>query len=242
MKIRDMKQFLLLLAFFSCMIVKAQTFEGVITYKISYPTINDKAYLVDKPTEMLLSVKGNMIRSDINYNKYSDQPKVPPTPVSQSRITDLGTKSFFELLSVGKDVKFLIETTTKQIEELLEKQPAPNIVVQDSTRMICGYLCKIAVLTLKIQNPFTGEMEDKPFTIYYTESLGNRPIYIDKDLREINGLMLDFTIYASNIPIRFTASKIKKKKLKEELFTRPVEGYQKDVERDRVQYLLNGGK
>jgi len=237
-----MKRFILFIAFFGYIIVNAQNFEGIVTYQISYPTITDKAALADMPTEMTLYIKGDKIRSDIEYYKHPDNPKVQPTLVFQSKVVDLATKSYFELLTVGKDNKYIIETSTKQIEEKLIKMPVPNLVVQDSTRMIKDYVCKIAVLTEKIIDPTSGQGIDYPLTIYYSEVFGNKNIYIDEDFRDIGGLMLEYTIYAKNIPIKFTAVKIKKKKIKDDEFERPTEGYQKDVDRDTVQHILNGGK
>jgi hypothetical protein len=234
-----MKRFFLLIAFSGCLLVKAQSFEGMITYQISYPTITDKAQLRDLPTEMTLSIKGNRLRSDIEYFKYPDNPKVKPTIVSQSKIVDLDSKSYFVLLSVGNDNKLAIETTTKQIEENLLKSPTPNIVVQDSTKSIKGYLCKIAILTVKTINPISGEPEDMPLTIYYTEAFGNKNIFLEEDLRDINGLLLEYTIFANKIPIKFTATKIKKKKNKDIMFERPIQGYQTEVERESVEYWLN---
>jgi hypothetical protein len=239
-----MKKFFLLLAFLGLFFAKAQNFEGTITYQISYPTIQDKALLVDKPKTMTLFVKGNKIRFDIDYFKYSDKPKVPPTPVIQKRITDIADKSYFELLSVGKDSKYIIETPSKMIEEKLQKMPPANIALQDSTKMICGYLCRISILTIKYTNPFTGTVEEMPLTIYHTEVLGNKPIYIDEEFKDISGLMLEFTIFAKKqfIPIKFTAIKVKKKKIKDTEFEKPAEGFQVVDDKDRIQFLLNGGK
>jgi len=234
-----MKRFLLLIAFFGTIFVNAQHFEGTITYQISYPTIQDKAALADKPTEMTLYIKGNKVRSDIKYQMYSTDPKIPPTPVSQSKIVDLSAKSYFQLLSVGKDYNFLIETSTKQIEDKILKKQTPNISFQDSTRMVSGYLCKIGILTVNALNVMTGNYDLVfPLVFYYTEALGNKNFYIDEDFNNIKGLMLEYTIFANQIPIKFTTIKIKKKKLKDSQFERPLEGYRKNV--DSEQYIIEG--
>ncbi len=238
-----MRRFFLFVALLGSLFANAQNFEGTITYKLSY-TIQDKAFLKNFPTEMVLFIKGNKLRSDITYQLWETDAKIKATPVSQSKIVDLGTLSYFELLSVGEN-KFFIETTTKQIEEnLAKKSTTPKFAIQDSTKMIKGYLCKIAVLTINYQEATTGTYVDVPLTIYYTEALGNKNIYIDQDFRVINGLMLEYTIFARGIPIKFTATKIKKKKIKDTEFEKPTAGYQKDIEdkETRIKYLLNTGK
>ncbi len=235
-----MKRFILFIAFFGYVLANAQNFEGVITYQISYPTVSDKAFLAGKPTLMTVYVKGNKIKSVIESQIIPDNTKINPTPVTQAKVVDLDTKSYFELLSVGKDAKYVIETTSKQVEEIILKMPESKLEIQDSTKMIKGYLCKIAILTIKYQNILTQQNEEMPLVVYYSEAMGNKNLYIDTYFHNINGLMLEYTILANQIPIKFTATKIKKKKIKDTEFVRPEEGYQQNVDKVAVQWLLNG--
>lgn len=102
----------------------------------------------------------------------------------------------------------------------MEETPDVDVEVSDEIKEIAGYTCKKAVVRLK-----DGEAKGMEMTVYFTDELGsgmmnyNNPIY-----KDVQGVMMEYSIDENDIKMKFTAISVTKKKIGDEEFEIP-DGY-----------------
>ena len=186
----------LLLAFIASALafpVKAKKpFEGIITYKISYPGRNiSESQKAVYPQFLKVVIKG--MRSKVEYN-------TPAGPVII--IMDFGSKTQITLLNfMGQ--KHALKETAEEIAAAISQKPKPSIQFTSETKVIAGFTCKKALIS------FSGDQDNSTYEIYYTPELGGKlanlfqPVY-----KEIDGAMLDYAKMTNQGITRFTATSV----------------------------------
>ena len=130
-----------------------------------------------------------------------------------------GVGHYYNTKKIPKRIQH--EILKAQREKEMEEGPDAEVVYSDETKEIVGYLCKKATVKIKEKN------SDKvtEHTVYYTEELGpgfsnqNHPFF-----KDINGVMLEYSMAEDDIKMKFSAIKVEKKKVSESEFEIP-EGY-----------------
>lgn len=184
---------------------KDEGFQGTITYSIKAEGEMDAQTKAQMPTEMKISYKGTLSRTEAI------------TPMgSQVVITDKETKETIILLDI-MGTKVAVKTTKEDYEKALEENPATSSTkLIEETKKIAGYNCKKAEIS---------DGEDV-VTVWYTEEIAiENPNWGNPDMKDIPGVLMEFSNTKDEITTIYTATEIKKAKIKDYLFKVP-EGYQ----------------
>ncbi|MCX6286081.1 MAG: hypothetical protein NTY96_03115 [Bacteroidetes bacterium] len=172
-----------------------QPFEGVITFKITYPGNKlTKSQLTLFPKALTVMIKGVRSRSDILTGGGS-----------RVEITDHQDKTKIKLLNM-MDQKYAIKYSAEDIAKETAKEPPVNVELTNETKNIAGYPCKNAVITVNDKN---GKYT---INVYYTPELGGKQANFDKGIyKDIDGVLMEFSMKTAEMTMRFTANSVEKK-------------------------------
>lgn len=182
-----------------------KTFEGLITYKITYP---DNKFTDSQmsmfPKILTVAIKGAKSRTDIQSGMGNT-----------ITISDYNTKSKIALLDMMGQ-KYAITSTWEEIQKEMASEPKGQVQLTSETKTIAGYNCKKAVVTV----------DDKgtKYTIdaFYTGELGPQAANFDNSVyKDINGVLLEFAIKTPQLTMRFTATAVEKKTISASEFEIP---------------------
>lgn len=185
----------------------AQSFEGVITYEISYDNLPKEMaeYESMLPKESISTIKGHMYKME------------QPSTMGMKQVTIMDNEAESGILlmeMMGKKSAIVLD---KESREKFEKdQPEPEITYVDETKEIAGYTCKKALVQMP-ESQGSGSLE-----VYYTDKI------LDLDMNQVKGLKgfpLQYTANTGQFLMTMTAQSVDKKKISEEEFVVP-EGYE----------------
>lgn len=182
-------------------------FEGIITYKIDYPDNNySESQMAMFPKVLTITIKGDFSKSEIQ------------TPMgAQITITDYNAKTQISLLNLMGQ-KYAIEKTTDEITKELTDSPPTEVVYLDETKVIAGYTCKKAVVTVDDKGSKTT------YEVYYTDELGAKNANFDNPVyKDIPGVLLEFAMKTPQFTMLFTASGVDKQNIPAKEFEIPSE-------------------
>jgi hypothetical protein len=184
-----------LLFLVSAALVAGKPFDGVITYKISYPDSKySEAQMNMFPKVMTVSVKGSKARTEMNVGG--------GTTVE---ILDYVAKTKVALINMMGQ-KFAIKQTREEIEKENADAPKGSINVTNETKNIAGYNCKKAIVTTDEDGVKTT------FEVWFTEEIGSKDANFDNPLyKDINGVLLEFSLKTPQIAMKFSATSVEKK-------------------------------
>ena len=183
----------------------AKPFEGVITFKITYPDSKfSESQLAMFPKVLTVSIKGDKSRTDMQMSG-----------MNTVEITDYAAKTKVALLNMMGQ-KYAIKQTAEEIEKEISKSPKPTVELMQETKTIAGYNCKKAVVTVN------DDGEVSTFEVFYTGELGPKMANFDNPLyKDIDGVLLEFTIQNREMNMKFTATSVEKKSLSSKDFEIP---------------------
>lgn len=196
----------------------AQDFYGIIEYTIKIegkPGLLVDQVLIDQQAKVAtMMIKGTKSKFDMDGQK-----------LRQVRIVDAAAKTSVDLLYVlygnytkVKDLYAGIRKDFKQTEVELARRPVPNVTYSNDTKVIAGLLCKKAVITTWDENgnEYTAE-------VYYHEFPEGENMNFFNDFRDIKGVIMEYSFLSQEAYIvTFTATKYKKKKIKDSEFEVPA--------------------
>ncbi len=190
---------------FNCGSFAQKKFRGVINYTIAYSGTIDAATAAQQPKTLIVSIYDNKQKMSI-----------PLGAVNIDIITDGDAKSQTTLLDIMGDKKYY-KMATAEIDKKIAEEPAPEIKYSDETKTIAGYVCKKAVYNEKNEE---GALNTT--TIYYTEELGGEALNYGGQFNKLKGVPLEYVATtADGIITTFTASEVKKGKVKDTDFLIP---------------------
>ncbi|MDP4280979.1 MAG: DUF4412 domain-containing protein [Bacteroidota bacterium] len=180
-------------------------FEGVITYKITYPDSKyTESQLAMFPKTLTVSIKGEKSRTEINSSMGA-----------QIQIMDYSNKSVISLVNVMGQ-KYAIRQTPDEVKKAMEKEPKGTVKVTDETKVIAGYNCKKAIVSVNDD----GEKTD--YEVYFTTEMGAVNPNFDQGIyRDVNGVMMEFLQKSPQISMKFTATSVEKKSISSKEFEIP---------------------
>jgi GLPGLI family protein len=225
-KMTSMVVFLLLSFLFSSSALFAgdKGFEGIITYKITYPDNKfNEGQQAMLPKMFTISVKGTKARTEMNSSMGN-----------QVEITDYADQTQVVLFDMMGQ-KFSMKSTKEDIQKENAKAPVPTVEITNETKMIAGYKCKKAVVTTN------DDGVKSTFEVYYTSDLGPKAVNFYNPLyKDIDGVMLEFTMKEQQFTMVFTATAIEKKGLSAKDFDVPAEF--KPITKEELQKKFGGGQ
>jgi hypothetical protein len=198
----------LLFCMFFMPVIKAfpqKTFEGLITYKITYPDNKfTESQMAMFPKILTVAIKGEKSRTDIQTGMGNTV-----------EISDYATKTKTALLDMMGQ-KFAIVSTWEEIQKDMELESKGTIQLTDETKKVAGYNCKKAIVTV----------DDKgtkyTFDVYYSGELGPRGANFDNPVyKDIDGVLLEFSMKTPQFTMKFTAATIEKKSISSKDFDIP---------------------
>ena len=198
---------LILLFFVSAALMAAKPFDGVITYKISYPDSKyTEAQLNMFPKVMTVSVKGSKARTEMNVGG--------GTTVE---ILDYVAKTKVALINMMGQ-KYAIKQTAQEIEKENAGQPKGTVNVTNETKNIAGYICKKAIVTSDEDGVKTT------FEVWFTEDLGGKDANFDNPLyKDINGVMMEFVMKNPQFSMKLSVTGVEKKSVSDKDFEIPTD-------------------
>ncbi len=182
---------------------KAKPFSGTITYDITYEGEDlDEMALAQAPTQTITSISGNKVRNDQVSAFYSI-----------ATISDFD-KGGVIILMDAMGMKIALKQTKEEMDEALSEADlkTPQINVLDETKVIAGYKCKKAEVT----------MEDDVVEVYYTNELAVPQGINDLNgFKGIDGVLMQYTIIQQGMTMTMTTKEVKLGKVKASLFVIP---------------------
>ncbi len=185
----------------------AQSFEGVITYKISYENLPKEmaGYESMLPKESISTIKGHMYKME------------QPLSMGMKQVTIMDNQAESGILlmdMMGKKSAIVLDKESR--EKFEEDKPEPDITYVDETKDIAGYNCKKALIKLP------GNENEGTLEVYYTDKI------MHEDMNQVKGLKgfpLQYSTNTGQFIMTLTAQSVDKKKVSEEEFVVP-EGYE----------------
>ncbi|MEI7661249.1 MAG: DUF4412 domain-containing protein [Bacteroidota bacterium] len=191
--------------FSSNTLMSGKPFEGVITYKISYPENKiSESQMAMFPKVFTVSVKGNNSRTDLQLNGGN-----------QVQILNYTEKTIVTLINMMGQ-KYAIKQTSAEIEKDIAKEPKPVVELSGETKVIAGYTCKKAVITVN------DDGVKSTYEAYFTDELGSALSNFDSPIyKNIEGALMEFSVKSHDINMKFSASSVEKRSLSPKDFEIP---------------------
>ena len=200
--------FTLLLAMMTIIVMALpKQFEGIITYKITYPgSTFTEAQMAMFPKIMTITIKGQKTISEIQTQMGS-----------QVEITNYETKTKTQLINMMGQ-KYAIPQTNEEIQEEVKDQPEGEVQITDETKTIAGYSCKKAIVTV---NDAGTKIT---YEVWFSEEFGaENPNFDNPIYKNINGVMMEFSMITPQFTMKFTAISVDKKKISNKTFNIPAD-------------------
>ena len=181
-------------------------FQGIIIYNISYENSDiDPQMMAMMPKTMKMKIKGDKSRTEISMGMGST-----------SVIFNGTAKEGFTLMDMmGQKLAFTM--TSDDIEKELSEGPDMEIDVTGETKEIAGIVCKKVIVKIHEE----GEKEMK-YIVFFTEELGSGMLnYNNPMFKDIDGVMLEYSMNENNMSMTFTAISVDKKKISDDEFDMP---------------------
>jgi hypothetical protein len=190
-----------------CGLLAGKPFEGIITYKISYPDSKfTESQLAMFPKLVTVMIKGTKSKTEYQTNMGN-----------QTEISDYAEKTKIALINMMGQ-KYAIKQTAEEIEKENAKEPKATVEMTNETKTIAGYLCKKAVVTQSDNGTKTT------FDVFYTSDLGSKVVNFDNPIyKEIDGVLMEFSMKTPQISMKFTASSVEKKTIAAKEFDIPAD-------------------
>jgi len=182
-----------------------KNFEGIITYKISYPDSKfTESQMAMFPKQMSVMIKGSKSKTEMITGMGN-----------QTEINDYTEKSKISLLDMMGQ-KYAIKETAADIQKEMEKEPPAKVEVTNETKTIAGYLSKKAIVTTN------QDGEKTVYEVWFTEELGSKDVnFADPVYKDINGVLMEFLMKTPQITMKFTVSSVEKKNVAAKEFEIP---------------------
>lgn len=200
-------------------------FEGVITYKITYPEADLTPEVMNMMPKVTTSmIKGNMMKTMMSMGGMGKQSTIINSE-------DMNSVTLLDMMGQKFAIVIPKEELMNEIGEF-----ETSVTYTDETKEVAGLACKKAIVAAK--NTATGE--EMEVVAWFTEKYEVGKINIDNPLfKDIEGLLLEFEIEQKGLVMKFTATDVKKKKINDSEFEVP-EGY-KEVTKEELQNMFGGG-
>jgi GLPGLI family protein len=198
-------------------------FTGVVVYNITYPEGDlDPQMASMMPKTMKMKIKGDKSRTEISMGM--------GTTVA---IFDGEANTGVTLIDMMGQ-KFAMKISPDDVEKELNEQGDVEINVTAETKEIAGYTCKKAIVTV------TDDKDKTEMEVYFTNELGTGGFNYNNNpaFKDIEGVMLEYTLKEEKMTMTLTAVSVDKKKVADSEFEIP-EGY-KEISESDLKNMFGG--
>lgn len=196
---------------------KGKSFEGTITYDITYPgsTMDAGGQL---PTSVIITIKGDKQRMEQLGGM-----------ATITAITDSKLKSQLILIDAMGN-KMAYRVAAKETDSALATTTPAKVKILDETKDIAGYKCKKAEVTI----------DDNTAIYYFTEDMGIDNPNWSSPFREIKGMLMEYEQSQNGLKMKFTAKTVKAEKIKDTKFMMPTD--YKELTKEELKQMMGGGE
>ena len=177
--------------------------EGKIVYTITMADNDiDPQVAAMMPREMTLTFKGNKSKADMDMGM-----------IVMKAIYDDKSKIFTMLMDMmGQKMSFKMNADS--MEKMEGKRPKMTIKYLDETKVICGYTCHKAEITVE------GEKEKQ--IIYYTKDIvAKNANAIKGGLKELDGFPMEYQVYEKGLKMKFIVKSVSADQVNDLVFNIP---------------------
>jgi len=184
-----------------------KSFEGIVTFKISYPESKfNESQQAMLPKMLTVSIKDTRSKTEIK-TQMGDQVE----------ITDYRDKTKVTLMDIMGQ-KYAMKMTNEEIAKENAKEPAATVALSNETKVVAGYTCKKAIVTMN------DDGVKSTYEVYYTSELGPKAANFDNPIyKDIDGVMLEFSMKTPQFTMQFSATSVEKKSISSKEFEIPAE-------------------
>jgi hypothetical protein len=144
-------------------------------------------------------------------------------------IMNYGEQQNYTMLQI-MDKKYVYESSVNQPAFGYQNMDNLQIDFTDKQKTIAGYKCRHAIVTFPTNGTDTIEL-------YYTNEIDLKSPNQSNPFKEIDGVLLEFSVKIMGIKMKMNAKRITQKKLKPDTFDLPA-GYVK-IEETEMEKILN---
>ena len=197
--------------------------EGYIEYNIEYHGDSMDSFIQSfLPDKMQIKFKDHNLKNRMecmsglfkltNIKKYEEQ-------------TNISLVNF-----LNKKYKYIEKSTAPSL--FFEQRPDVIIERTDSTKTIAGIICQEA----KITYPTNASNQKEKFSIFYTNQIDIKGFNNQTPFESMDGVLLEFQLLFYDVPMKFTATKIKQTSISSDEFEVP-ENY-KRINRKTMKEII----
>ncbi len=207
----------LLFVMVTAMAYAQNSFEGKITYAISYEELPAEAAAMESmlPKEMVFYLKDN------KFAMVQDMMGGSQTVVSDTKTNE----SFIKMNMMGQ--KIAITMSEDEIAEAAREAGTPEIKYFNDTKKIAGYTC----------NKATVSAEGSIVEVWYTKEITGA---MHKEFKSLDGFPLEYFTFQEGMKMKISATNVTKGDQPDNLFVIP-EGYQKMTMEEFTNAMGVGG-
>ena len=176
--------------------------EGVITYKVSYPKMDKKNFMLDfMPKKMVLTFKDNKYKTSLSAGMGMFETKF---------IIDPEEKQFAQLVKLI-DKKYCLTIKENALKESIDRLPQFHVKHLAETKKILNYTAK------KVEVSIDNE-EQEVFDVFFTEEIEIENPNSMNQFKDIKGVLLEYQYEKYGICMKFKATDIKFAKIEDTEF------------------------
>jgi GLPGLI family protein len=205
---------------------KETPFEGTITYAISFEGsgLPPEALTMLNGAESITYIKGDKRRTDMNM-----------AIQSTTAIMDAKSKQIVTLMDIMGQ-KYLIRMNEADLKKEEASAPQTSIKYLEETKMIAGYKCKKAEVTVK-----SKDGKEELVNVYYTDEIPASDM--KSAYKGLKGFPMEFTMNQGGIKMAFTTKSVSKEPVPDSKFEIPKEGYKETtMEEFQKEMMQMGGQ
>ena len=198
---------LISLLIFSCGSKYDGRSEGEIHFKVTYPKLDHDNFMLDfLPKKMIVKFKNDRVANTLSAG------------MGMFRLGMVSDIKNQHLVRTAKLInkKYALNLKGESIFDALKKEAEYNIQFTEETKTILGFECK--KINISIANGSNGT-----FAAYYTDEIDIKDPNWFNQYAPIKGVLLEYEYEKYDMIMRFTATKIHFKELKDSDFDVPKE-------------------
>lgn len=214
-----------LVLLFALTLTAQKSFEGVVTYSISF----EKSGL---PPDAITMLSG---AESVVYFK-GDKRRVDMKTLMQSTSSVMDDKSKTMLMTMDvMGQKYMIRMNEADLKKEKDAAPVNSINYLDETKEIASYKCKKAEVTMK-----NADGSAQMFVVFYTDVIPTNNMR--NTFEGLKGFPLQYDIVQAGIAMSFTAISISNDPVPDSKFVLSESGYKVTTLDDLQKEMLGGGQ
>jgi len=179
--------------------------QGTIEFEVTYPDLDPDDMLAGlMPDKMNMKFKDNVFNSELSAG------------MGMFKTNFISNSNDYKLVNSVKLInkKYATELDKDGVKKANKKFENVSIIKMEETKMIAGFNCKKALVVFE-------NIDANDMYVYYTDEIKFEDPNWSTPFKDINGMLLEYTMEKFDIRMKFTATNVAKAELEESDFTLP---------------------